>query len=131
MLEFEYQVAEKRIEAGRLHDQLLKTEVEIDEAKSLTVEAEKLVDELQGEVGELSTVRSELEGHVAKLTEEAKVISKKAVEDFMASEAFMDEVNESALNIFLKGFDECHQQLHLLYPDLDLRKLRREFLNED
>ena len=60
---------------------------------------------------------------MAELTEEAKVISKRVVEEFKTLEAFMDEVNESALDMFLKGFDECQKQLQLLYPNLDLSKL--------
>ena len=65
--------------------------------------------------------------HVTELTENVKVILKRAVEEFKASEAFKDEVIESALNMFLQGFDECQKQLQLLNLGLNLSKLRREF----
>ena len=68
-------------------------------------------------------MRFELEGCVAKLTEEVEVISEWAIVDYMTSEVFMEEVNESALKMFHKGFDEYSHQICLMYPNLDLSKL--------
>ena len=129
--EFESQVAEKTILTQRLEDQVLKAKLKASKVEDAITEVKKLIDELQGKVSELSTMRSKLKRCVAKLTEEAEVASKKAIMDFMAFEAFIDEVNESALEMFYKGFNECSRQLRLLYPDLDLSKLQEELSDED
>ena len=49
----------------------------------------------------------------------------------MASEDFMDEVNESILEMIHKGFEEYSRQLCLLYLDLNLSKLPKELPHED
>ena len=64
---------------------------------------------------------------MAKLIKGTKVASKKAVEEYMTFEAFKDEVIEGALDMLFSRFDECQKQVRLLYPDLDLGKLEREF----
>ena len=75
-------------------------------------------------------MRSELEGCISELVKDAKVTSEKAMEEYKESEAFKDEVNEGTLDIFLYGFDECKKQIGFLHPDLELKKLRREFSDD-
>ena len=43
---------------------------------------------------------------MSELVKGAKVSSEKAIEEYKKSEAFKDEVNEGALDMFLFGFDE-------------------------
>ena len=64
-----------------------------------------------------------------ELVKGKKVASKKVVEEYKMSEAFKNEVTEGALDMFLFGFDECRKQIGLLYLDLELGKLQREFPN--
>ena len=56
-----------------------------------------------------------------------KVTSEKAIEQYMTSVAFKDELTEGALDMFLFGFNECKTQVRFLYPNLELGKLQREF----
>ena len=71
------------------------------------MEAERHIDDLREDIHELSIEQSELEQRVTKLIENARVILKRAIEEFKASEAFKDEVTEGALDMFLQGFDGC------------------------
>ena len=100
-----------------------KASIKIDEAEESVIETERCISKFWGEVDRLSMARSKLKGRMAELTEEAKVTFEKAIADNKASEAFMDKVNESSLDMFLRGFDECQKKLWLLYLDLDLSKL--------
>ena len=68
---------------------------------------ERCINSLQEEVYEASSARSELEGCISELTEDARVRSEKAIEEYKKSKAFKDEVNEGTLDMFLYGFNEC------------------------
>ena len=79
----------------------------MDEEESSVIEAERCIDGLREDVHEASSARSRLEERMVELIEGTKVTSKKAIEEYKASEAFKDEVIEGTLDIFLLGFDKC------------------------
>ena len=128
---FEHDLTKQIIEVGKLKNELNRAWIKIDEVGSSAVEAERRIDDLRKDIRELSVAKSELMQRVIKLTKDAEVISKRAIKMFKASKYFKDGMNESALVMFLQGFDECQKQLRLLHPDLNLSKLRREFSDKD
>ena len=95
--------------------------------ESSTIEVERCIEILREDVHEASSAWFELEGRVFELIEGTKVASEKAIEEYKMFDAFKDEVTKGTLDMLFFDFDECREQVGFLYPDLELKKLQREF----